>query len=254
MSDTVKLFAEAWKAMVGRFPSHRIEEAEGVATCFGTVPLIFFNINVVDRPAGTGDELRGLLKTAAARSAACEHPSALVVREDWMPAGWEKVIGEAGLAPMMPMIGMEGGELLPPRRPAPKIDIRRVADDAGARDLATLNAVAYHVPVELFECMASMRFWDERSLAYVGYVDGKAVSTASVIPVEGTVYVALVATLPEEQGKGYADTVMRHAVTEGQKAMGAMRTTLHATEMGQPVYRAMGYASGPRLILLAPGH
>jgi len=129
-----------------------------------------------------------------------------------------------------------------------------VEDDSAARDLAVLNAHAYHVPDELFECMSTMSFWRDDSFAYTGYVDGKPVSTASVLPVAGTAYVALVATQPEEQGKGYADAVMRHAVSEGQNAMGVIRTTLHATEMGRPVYRAMGYRPGPRLVLLAPVH
>lgn len=254
MSDTIHLFTQAWKAMVGGLPSPRIEEADGVATCFGNVPLIFLNINVVGRPADTPDELRALLQTAAGRSATCEHPSAVLLREDWMPAGWEMVIAEAGLVEMMAMTGMEGGELLPPRRPPANVEIRRVTDDAGARDLAQLNAVAYQVPGELFECISNKEFWHPDSQAYVGYVDGKPVSTASAIPVAGSVYVALVATRPEEQGKGYADTVMRHAVTQAQKALSLTRTTLHATDMGQPVYRAMGYTAGPRLILFSPAH
>ena len=58
----------------------------------------------------------------------------------------------------------------------------------------------------------------------------------------GTVYIAMVATLPGQQGKGYADTVMRHAIAQGRQTSGAASTTLHATAVGEPVYRAMGYA------------
>ena len=99
-----------------------------------------------------------------------------------------------------------------------------------------------------------MRLWQDDTYGFVGYQDGKAVSSAAVMPVAGTVYVALVATLPEAQRNGYAETVMRHAVAQGQQAMGTRHTTLHATDMGLPVYRAMGYDIGPRLIFLAPGH
>ena len=254
MSDTVRLFAEAWKVMVGRMPSPRIEENDGVVACFGNVPLIFLNVSVVVRPAGTADELRALLNTAAKHSAACEHPSGVVLCEDWMPAGWEEVVKDAGLAPILPMTGMEGGELLPPRRPAAKLDVRRVVNNAMGRDLAELNAHAYQVPVDAFECMANMRLWHDDSYAYVGYADGKPVSCAASLPVAGTVYIALVATLPEAQRNGYAETVMRQAVTQGQQGMGIMRTTLHATDMGFPVYRAMGYRPGPRVIFAGPAH
>lgn len=238
--------------MVGRLPQPRIEEAAGVVSCFGNVPLIFLNVSVVDRPAATHGELRALLNTVAERSATCQHPSGVILRQDWLPIGWENLIDEAGLAPMILMTGMEAAEILPPRRPPAKLEIRRVANDATARDLAELNAHAYHMPADAFECIANMRLWHADSYGFVGYLDGKPVSCAAAFPVAETVYIALVATLPAGQGKGYAETVMRHAVTHGKQAMGTTRTTLHATDMGLPVYRAMGYTPGPRLVLLGP--
>lgn len=254
MKDTVRVLIDAWKLMAERFPSPMIEEADGVATCFGNVPLLFFNLWIQARPTATLDELRMMLATAAKRAAACQHASGGVLREDWMPVGWEELIKEAGLAPMLAMTGMEASKILPPRRPAPNLEIRRVVDDASARDLATLNATAYGMPVESFDCMANMRLWHDDSYACVGYAGGKAVSSAAALPVAGTVYIALVATAPDEQRKGYADAVMRQAIAQGQKIMGVETTTLHATDMGQPVYRAMGYTSGARFLLVGPDH
>jgi GNAT superfamily N-acetyltransferase len=119
-----------------------------------------------------------------------------------------------------------------------------------------INAHAYGMPPELFDCICNLDLWHADSFAYVGYVDGRAVSTASSLPVEGTVYIALVATMPDSHGKGYADAVMRRAIEAGRTGMGFTRTTLHATEMGQPVYRGMGFESGGRWVLLgaAEGH
>ena len=240
--------------MVGRMPSPRIESAAGVTSCFGNVPLMFLNVSIVDRPAATSDDLRALLHTAAERSASCEYPSGVILREDWLPFQWEDLIAEAGLAVLIPMTGMEAAELLPPRRPAAQLEILRVANDALARDLAELNAHAYEMPIDAFECISNMRLWQADSYGYVGYLDGKPVACAAALPVAGTVYIALVATLPEVQGKGYAETVMRSAVIQGQQAMSSARTTLHATDMGLPVYRAMGYTAGPRLLFLGPAH
>ncbi len=252
MLETARVFIEAWKLLVGRLPAPSLQHSNGVASCYGHVPLMFFNLWIADRPVATHEELRAILKTAAGR--ACEHPTGGVLREDWLPDGWEALVQEHGLAPAMAMTGMETDQLLPPRRPPATLEIRRVADEATARDLAMLNAHAYGMPPELFECIANLRLWHADSYGFVGYAGGQPVSTASVFPVEGTVYVALVATSPEAQGKGYAETVMRHAVTQGQHAMGTTRTTLHATDLGQPVYRAMGYMAGPRLILVAAPH
>jgi GNAT superfamily N-acetyltransferase len=90
-----------------------------------------------------------------------------------------------------------------------------------------------------------------------GYAAGHAVTCAAVLPVAGTIYVAFVATLPEAHGKGYAEAVMRHAIDQGRRAMGLTRgpltrMTLNASDMGRPVYRAMGFESGPRVVLLGP--
>ena len=249
LSDTVPLFVEAWKLLVGRLPAHTIEETDGVVSCFGNVPLLFLNISIVTRPAGTNDELRTQLKTAARHASTCKYPAGVLLREDWLPAGWEQPVQETGLVQIVAMTGMDAEELLPPRRPAAALDIRRVVNDQMGRDLAMLNSLAYQMPAEEFECIANMHLWHADSYAYVGYRNGKPVSCASALPVAGTVYIALVATAPEAQGRGHAETLVRQAVTEGQKAMGTSRTTLHASDMGLPVYRAMGYQPGPRVIL-----
>jgi GNAT superfamily N-acetyltransferase len=58
--------------------------------------------------------------------------------------------------------------------------------------------------------------------------------------------VALVATSPDHQRKGYAEAVMRRALDEAREAWGVRRTVLHATAAGQPIYRRMGYADTVR--------
>jgi GNAT superfamily N-acetyltransferase len=121
-----------------------------------------------------------------------------------------------------------------------------------ARDLAELNALAYHMPADAFDCIANMRLWHPDSYAYVGYLGGQPVSCAAAFPVNGTVSIARVATLPEEQGKGYAETVTRQTVSQGQLAMRTTRTALHASDQGVPVYRRMGFRPGPRLVVLGP--
>ena len=252
MSDTVQLFVDAWKLMVGRLPLPTIKEDDGVVSCFGNVPLIFLNLSIVERPAETDDELRVFLNTAVRHAANCKYPSGVLLRQDWLPAGWENLIREAHFAPMVQLTGMETDDLLPPRHPLPNLDVRLVVNDAMASDLAELNALAYHMPANAFDSIANMRLWHADTCAYVGYLGGQAASCAAAFPVNGTVYIALVATLPERQGKGYAETVMRQAVIQGQQAMRTTRTTLHASDMGLPIYRRMGYRAGPRMVILQP--
>ena len=161
----------------------------------------------------------------------CAYPSMRIVCTDWAPEDWEKVVNDYGLSTMMYMTGMEAGELLPPRRPAPDLDIRRVDNEELARHAAMINAHAYGMPAEMFECIANMQLWHDDSYAFVGFTGGRPVSCAAAFPVDDTVYIALVATMPDSHGNGYAEAVMRHTVVTGQREMGTMRTTLHATDM-----------------------
>jgi GNAT superfamily N-acetyltransferase len=150
------------------------------------------------------------------------------------------------------MTGMATSQLLPPRRPPPELEFRRVSDEATARDLAMINGQAYGMPLDLFECMCNLHLWQPDTHGYIGYAAGKAVTCAAVLPVAGTLYVAFVATLPEAYGRGYAEAVMRHAIDQGRRDMPVTRLTLHASEMGRPLYRAMGFDPGAKVILLTP--
>ena len=49
------------------------------------------------------------------------------------------------------------------------------------------------------------------------------------------------ASLPEARRNGYAEAVMRHSLEAAARSSGLSRTVLHATALGYPVYRAMGY-------------
>jgi predicted GNAT family acetyltransferase len=76
----------------------------------------------------------------------------------------------------------------------------------------------------------------------VGISDGRPVCSAAVMMVDGHRYVALVATEPGQQRRGFADAAMRRALENAASAHGEAPTVLHATEAGRPVYERMGYS------------
>jgi len=250
--ETAALLIEAWKLLVGRLPGSKIDHAKGVATMFAHVPLPFLNISMPDCPLTDAEALRGALGLVRDRAKTCEHGSLLAMCEPWVPAEWEPVALEEGFAMALNMTGMAADHLLPPRRALPELAFRRVSDETTARDLAMINAHAYGIPAELFECMCNLYLWHADSFGYVGYAGGIPVTSAAAFPVAGTMYVAFVATVPEAHGKGYAEVVMRHAIAQAGQAMGSRRMTLHASDMGRPVYQAMGFEPGARVMLLAP--
>jgi GNAT superfamily N-acetyltransferase len=250
--ETVRVLLEAWKLMAGRFPDANIEHAENVATMFANLPLPFLNISMPDRPLPDERTLRAALTVIKDRAKSCKHESLVALCEPWAPPEWERIAAEEGFALALNMTGMATDRLLPPRRPLPQLQFRRVADETTARDLAMINGQAYKMSLDLFECMCNLYLWQPDTFGYIGHAAGKALTCAAVLPVAGTIYVAFVATLPEEHGKGYAEAVMRHAIEQGRGAMGLNRMTLHASDMGRPVYSAMGFQPGARVVLLNP--
>ncbi len=251
-AETAEVLIEAWKLLVGRFPGGKIEHAQSVATMFAHLPLPFLNISMPDRPLYEEQALRAALAVIKNRAKSCAHTSLASLCEPWAPADWERIATEEGFTLALNMTGMAADRLLPPRRPLAELVFRRVSDETTARDLAMINGQAYGMSLDLFECMCNLYLWQPDTFGYVGYTAGQAVTCAAVLPVAGTIYVAFVATLPEAHGKGYAETVMRHAIEQGRRALGLNRMTLHASDMGRPVYRAMGFDSGARVVLLTP--
>jgi len=62
-----------------------------------------------------------------------------------------------------------------------------------------------------------------------------------VLLVDGYRYVALVATDPPYQRRGFSEAAVRHALEVAAYQHGDLPSFLHATEAGRPVYARMGY-------------
>jgi ribosomal protein S18 acetylase RimI-like enzyme len=242
-ADNIGSMVAAWKLMVGRIPGFRIADAERVAVMIANTPKAFMNFIVLDRPCENEPTLRAALAVAHGHAAACRYPTMIVLCPEWLPSDWQDIVAGEGLVFFSNMTGMAADILLPPQRPLPAIDYRLATDVATATDLAMINAHAYGMDEAQAAAMCTPDLYQAGSFGVVGYVGGRAVSAAATHIVGDFIYVTFVATEPDCHGRGYADAVMRHAISLAQ-AGGTRSIWLHATDMGQPVYRAMGFETG----------
>lgn len=249
-AESVGMLIDAWELMTGRFPGHRFDAQGSVATTFANRPLAFFNLSMLDRPLPDAGAFRDALNVARARAAECRYSSFLVMCGDWAPAGWEDLAAEAGWLRAMPLVGMGAEELLPARRPGPALTFRLIQGAATALDLGLVNALAYAMPPETFDCVGEMALWSGASFGVVGYDEGRPVTCAASFLVGDVIYVAMVASAPGLHGRGYGEAAMRQAIAHAQRAAGPRRIWLHATAAGLPLYRAMGFCAGAELVLL----
>ena len=248
--DSIAMLIDAWALMTGRYAGHRFERQGGVATTFANRPLPFFNLSTFDRPFATPAEFQDGLAIARFRALSCGHPSFLALAGDWAPDGWEDLAAEAGWLRSLSLVGMATDRLCPPRRPEPALSFRLVEDAETGRDLGLVNALAYAMPPELFDCVGELALWRGGAFGIVGYDQGRPVTCAAAFLVGDTIYVAMVATAPGLHGRGYGEAAMRRAIDYARQAVGPSRIWLHATEVGQPLYAAMGFESGAALVML----
>jgi GNAT superfamily N-acetyltransferase len=145
------------------------------------------------------------------------------------------------------------GDLFPLRAPShPNLQIERVIDDAGLLAYAEVNCAAYGFPPEAAQtALKGSKLW-KQSFTYMGYENGKPVTTASALVNEGALYLALVATIPEARGNGYAEALVRHVLRNANETTGLTRTILHATDAGFPVYSRVGYHSTVKIMAYKP--
>lgn len=195
-------------------------------------------------------ETEAALERAAAAAAGYFAPRGrgwmLALCEDQVPARLRArapaLLAPYGLQPSMVATGMVAERLAPPRWPLPTLDVRPAEDARVRAALADVNARCYDAPLERGrEAFDVPGFYRGEGRGYVGYRQGEAASGAAVIRVEDVAYVAMVATLPAHRRLGCAEAVMRRALVEAQRDWGLERTVLHATPVGLPVYRQMGY-------------
>lgn len=244
--ESNRLFQHAWTYFARQLPNGRTTRLPGLLLANGRSPLAFMNAALVTSPLADESELRSHVAHAARHFQADGVDWILVVANDLVPDALRgrltEICADGGLHYMMPMYGMATDGLAPPVRPLPAIDLQAVDSDELRSAVGDLNAAGYAIPAEICRPVTGVPALWKDMVGAVGLVDGMPVATASVATVDDIAYVALVATSPEHQRKGYAEAVMRHALSLAEERWGPQRTVLHATAAGRPVYARMGYA------------
>jgi GNAT superfamily N-acetyltransferase len=150
------------------------------------------------------------------------------------------------IRPTLAGMALDLAALNPPAFPAPDVEIREVRDgralqlwrealgrgfgwpDYGSRDVA--DNLAYFFGAGLQRSFA----------AYVGIAHGAPVASSLVFFGAGVAGLYHVSTHPDHRGRGLGSTITRAPLVEAQRR-GYRIAVLHATEMGHPVYRRLGF-------------
>jgi ribosomal protein S18 acetylase RimI-like enzyme len=242
---------ESFRVIAASRRAGELRELGGVSIAAAGVTFQMFNAAFLSAPVPNDAELtqRIMLPTVHFNARGLEW--AFWVCEDFihMPARRRSRVTfeKHGLRHSVDLPGMVAEQVKPPMRPLPIVDVRRVCDERTKEAFCEIGSVCFHVPLAWFrEVFESDSVWAEFA-AYVGYVNGEAVSTAAVVMGGGVAGVYNVATLPGLQRRGYGEAVMRHAILDARQEHGVERTVLQATPAGLRLYQRMGFRTVTRV-------
>jgi GNAT superfamily N-acetyltransferase len=233
----------AWRLMCGRGPHHVVASADGIEYAFSGLAVPFFNLAAVTGHDLTATRLADLGHAAVAWAADKNVPWMFVVTHERLAPGVDAaaVLDGCELGPALAMTAMEAQSLVPASRVPEDLQLTVPQDDAACAAVVDVNSLAYGMDLAASQALLADRgFWQDH-FPVVGQAGGRPVATASVLMVDGVRYVALVATEPGQQRKGYAEAAMRRALEGAAQVHGDRLALLHATDAGKPVYARMGF-------------
>ena len=248
MTDRVALsisqFTDAWRLFGEARPGSIIESTAGVDFVFTGLPIPFFNVAVLTGRQLSREELAGHVQAATQRASAKGAPPwLLIVTHEAIEPGVDAaaVIDACGLAPLLPMTGMIADTVAPAAREPDGLQLDEPQDDDGCAAMIDVNSAAYGMDLAASRSTYGRRsFWTDH-VSVLGRAEGVAATSAAVLMAGGYRYVALVATNPAHQKRGFAEAAMRRALTIAEERHGPRPTFLHATDAGRPIYARMGY-------------
>ncbi|WP_432950798.1 GNAT family N-acetyltransferase [Kribbella sp. CA-253562] len=245
--ESVNQLAVVWRAMVlDRAADADVRDLPGLAVRWADSRFGFWNCVTLTDAELDAESLGQQLGQAADIMRSKQQPGFLWLFEDLLAddakAALATAAADAGLEFAFPGVGM-AGDILPLPEPAhPDLTFVRVTTEEHLLAYADLNSRAYGFPLEAGrDGLSGSTLWKDEVHAYLGMRGDQPVTCAGTVAADGRLFVALVATDPEWQRRGYGEAVTRKALYEGAQATGLTRATLHATEAGAPVYPRIGF-------------
>lgn len=233
----------------GLLVPHSTSEAAGTATFGGAVAIVtgadlpFFNPIIIVDAAVTPGDVRSAVDWVRGRGI----EPCLQVRAD-LELGIAAVAAELGLAPdpwRLPGMALDP---IPDSIPAPptELELRLVRTND---DLEAWYAAAGEVMRALIPPTFAL---DARVRWVVGSVDGRPLCVSIVVDAPRAFGIYSVGTRKDARGRGYGRAVTWAAIDAARNAWGRKPVVLQSSEMGDAVYRAMGFVEICRYAVYAP--
>ncbi len=137
---------------------------------------------------------------------------------------------------------VERAQLLAPQKPLRDLQVRPIVDRAQRYDFCFVMSRAFATALPTYvDAYEPARYWEGGLKGFLAYRDGRAVACACYCGSQDAVGLYGVATLPEEQGRGIGESLVRWILEEAYQETGLERFVLEANERATPLYRRIGF-------------
>jgi ribosomal protein S18 acetylase RimI-like enzyme len=224
-----------------------IRDLPGVSLIFCGLNYAAFNAALQAQPIdGDAEELGRLIDVSAKHFDARSLRWTYWLCEDFLkqPLRREatRVFKRHGLRHLTEAPGMYADSLAPATRNLPPLDVRPVADQPTRAAFSEVMSTSFEIPHSVsMSVYGAERAWKGTFQGYVGYSNGRAVTTAAAVITGDVIGLYSVATLQQHRRLGFAESIMRQVVQHAQQTRGVSRMVLQATASGFSLYEAMGY-------------
>jgi ribosomal protein S18 acetylase RimI-like enzyme len=214
-----------WQADVATRPRGDWADLGGVAVHTTGIPVRHWNGAHLTDPRGL-DRLDAVAAWFAERGM----PWGLLTPSEWeLSPALEHVTDQR--------VMLRSLDVLPP---LPDLPLRWTS----ATDAASVQAAAFGDPLEETTAFVGPKLLNSACGVVTAYAGQLAVSTATLVVVDGMAAVFGVATLPAYRRQGWGRATTLAVLHEGARR-GADLAYLNPSDSGEPVYRALGFTDAP---------
>ena len=230
---------EAFAQVCGSVPGSLIRREGGVALIATGLPVRLFNQVLIEDDDADERALERAVETTRARGDRFVVHLRVSTDRRHLPTLMRLglVASEDG--------GMPGMALHPvppaPLAVAPGHEIRRVTTPEGVEDHIAVAIEGFEMPEAFARAIVPVSLLERPAFAvYVGYTGGVPVTAGLGIRSGDTIGVYNIATIPSYRRRGYGAAMTTRIAADGVAA-GCDVAILQASEMGFPIYEALGY-------------
>lgn len=230
-------FVDSFRLLGRAIDGGEVRDSGGITIVATGLPVSMFNVAFVTQPLANP---AAQLASAVAHFKAREVPFVVRMCGGGQPEAQVAAVS-MGLAeaPAEPGMAMLNSIPLPPESTGLRIVTAR--DGKTLDDHALVCSLGFGMPLEIASKVvppALLSVLDAE--VYVGYIDGRPVTSSALFLNNGVAGVYNVATVDSHRRMGLGEAMTWHAVRRGRE-LGCLFSSLQASDMGRPIYERMGY-------------